>query len=132
MVFTVDLRAFETIGLFDRARGDTLWVYGSFNGWQDCPDLNPDLCLMTAVPGEDQFSATLLIQEHSWNGRGSFSCYIADEQDQPRQHQEPLRRLLVLVEGRLGDDRRGRKTQEADDLRVADVRSRAKSDIDAG
>ena len=55
IVFTVDLSPYEEMGLFNRARGDTLWVYGSFNGWQDCPTLNPDLCLMAAVPGDPQF-----------------------------------------------------------------------------
>ncbi len=53
VVFAVDLSPFETIGVFDGGRGDTLWVYGSFNDWQDCD--NEDLCLMASVPGEDQF-----------------------------------------------------------------------------
>lgn len=55
VIFSVDLTPFETIGVFDRARGDTLWAFGSFNDWQNCPDVTPDDCLMAPVPGEDQF-----------------------------------------------------------------------------
>src|SRR5690606_8621493 len=63
VIFTVDLSPFEEIGLFDRARGDTLWVYGSFNDWQNCPTLNPDLCLMSHVPGENQFELAVPMLE---------------------------------------------------------------------
>jgi hypothetical protein len=62
-IFTVDLSPLEDIGIFNRTRGDTLWVYGSFNGWQNCPTTNPDLCLMQAVPGESQFELAAPLTE---------------------------------------------------------------------
>ena len=59
VLFTVDLTPFEDIGLFDQSRGDTLWVLGSFNNWQDCMPTTPDQCLLQKVPGEDQFETAL-------------------------------------------------------------------------
>ena len=59
IVFGVDLSAFEEAGFFDRARGDTLWVFGSFNGWQDCQTQSPDLCLMEKEPGGTTFAAAV-------------------------------------------------------------------------
>ena len=59
ILFAVDLAPFEAIGVFRRARGDTLYVFGDFNGWAGCRDTNPDLCLMEREPGEDIFSAAL-------------------------------------------------------------------------
>ncbi len=61
IVFGVDLTPFETIGLFDRARGDTLWVLGGFNSWQDCITETPDRCLMEKEPGGTVFSAAVPI-----------------------------------------------------------------------
>ncbi|MDX1547901.1 MAG: T9SS type A sorting domain-containing protein, partial [Rhodothermales bacterium] len=63
VLFAVDLSPFEDIGLFDQARGDTLWVFGGFNGWNGCPDQNPDDCLMGKVPGEDVFEAAIPITQ---------------------------------------------------------------------
>ncbi len=59
IVFGLDLSPFETVGLFDRARGDTLWVLGGFNGWGDCRTLTPDACLMEKEPGGTQFAAAV-------------------------------------------------------------------------
>lgn len=55
IIFTVDLSPFETIGIFDRARGDTLEVRGGFNGWDCAGEGAPDDCLMQRIAGEDQF-----------------------------------------------------------------------------
>lgn len=59
VLFTVDLSPFEEIGLFDVARGDTLWVFGGFNGWQDCPDIDPDQCLLQKEPGAARFETAI-------------------------------------------------------------------------
>ena len=61
IVFGVDLTPFETIGLFDRARGDTLWVLGGFNSWQNCITETPDRCLMEKEPGGTTFGAAVPI-----------------------------------------------------------------------
>jgi hypothetical protein len=52
VIFGVDTQPLETIGLFDRTRGDTLEVRGGFNGW-NCD--NPDDCLLDREPGTTQF-----------------------------------------------------------------------------
>ena len=52
LLFAVDTAPLEAIGLYDRGRGDSLEVRGSFNGW-GCD--NPLLCEMQRVPGEDLF-----------------------------------------------------------------------------
>ncbi len=62
VVFGVDLSAFETIGLFDQARGDTLWVFGDFNGWQDCRTQTPDDCYMFKEPGGTIFQAPVALE----------------------------------------------------------------------
>lgn len=61
VVFGVDLSAFETAGVFDVARGDTLWVYGDFNNWQNCKTESPDRCLMEKIPGESEFGIAVPI-----------------------------------------------------------------------
>ncbi len=62
VVFGVDMSAFETIGLFDTARGDTLWVFGDFNGWADCPTNNRDDCFMFKEPGGTIFQAPVAME----------------------------------------------------------------------
>ena len=54
VVFSVDTTPLEAIGIFDKARGDTLQVRGGFNAWE-CT--NPDLCLLTDVPGTNIYEA---------------------------------------------------------------------------
>ncbi|NNE47497.1 MAG: T9SS type A sorting domain-containing protein [Rhodothermales bacterium] len=49
VLYSVDLAPLQAIGVFDRARGDTLEVRGDFNGW-DCD--NPDDCLLLPDPFE--------------------------------------------------------------------------------
>ncbi len=51
--FSVDLSMLEIIGIFRRARGDTLQVRGSFNGW-GCS--NPDICLLEKQFGSAEFA----------------------------------------------------------------------------
>ena len=80
VIFTVDLRPFEEIGLFDLAAGDTLWVFGSFNGWDGCPTLNPDDCLMQRVPGETQFEIAVPMSE--FIGRQFAFKYFLDFNDE--------------------------------------------------
>lgn len=58
VLFAVDLSPMEAIGVFDRARGDTLEARGEFNGWACGPD-NQDSCLLSRVPGEDTFEAAI-------------------------------------------------------------------------
>ena len=69
VVFGVDMSAFETIGLFDTARNDTLWVFGDFNGWQGCRDERRlDECYMFREPGGTNFAAAVpLTQRPGWN-----------------------------------------------------------------
>ena len=62
IVFGVNMQAFETIGLFDPAREDTLWVFGDFNGWQNCRTDTPDDCYMFKVPGGTDFGAAVVIE----------------------------------------------------------------------
>ncbi len=62
IVFGVNLEAFETIRLFDPARQDTLWVFGDFNGWQNCRTESPDDCFMQKVPGGTDFAAAVVIE----------------------------------------------------------------------
>ncbi len=52
VIFQVDLGAYEDMGIFRVARGDTLEVRGTFNNF-GCND--PTLCLMDRVPGETLF-----------------------------------------------------------------------------
>lgn len=85
ILFTVDLSPYEEMGLFNRARGDTLWVYGSFNGWQDCPTLNPDMCLMSAVPGDPQFELGMPLVEVP--GRQMSFKYFLDFNDETFQQE---------------------------------------------
>ena len=61
IVFGVNLEAFETLGLFDPARQDTLWVLGDFNGWGGCRTATPDLCFMAKIPGGTDFAAAVPI-----------------------------------------------------------------------
>jgi hypothetical protein len=55
VVFSVDLTPLEEIGIFSRARGDTLQVRGSFNGW-GCSD--PSTCLLQRIE-ENFFEAAI-------------------------------------------------------------------------
>ena len=52
VIFTVNLDAFEQMGIFRVAAGDTLEVRGSFNDW-GCN--NPTLCLMDRIPGTNEY-----------------------------------------------------------------------------
>ena len=52
VIFAVNLDAYEEMGIFRVAAGDTLEVRGSFNGW-GCSD--PTLCLMDRVPGTNEY-----------------------------------------------------------------------------
>ncbi len=61
VLFTVDLDALESIGIFRKARGDTIEVRGGFNGW-DCPAPGDD-CLLQDVPGTNQFERAITISQ---------------------------------------------------------------------
>lgn len=69
VVFGVDMSAFETIGLFDTARNDTLWVFGDFNGWQTCRDEQRlEECYMFKEPGGTNFAAAVpLTRPPGWS-----------------------------------------------------------------
>lgn len=69
VVFGVDMSAFETIGLFDTARNDTLWVFGDFNGWGGCRDEQRlDECYMFKEPGGTNFAAAVpLTRPPGWS-----------------------------------------------------------------
>lgn len=58
VIFTVDTTPLEDIGLFDRARGDTLEVRGGFNGWSNA---NPDQSLLFRVPGSNTFENAIAL-----------------------------------------------------------------------
>jgi hypothetical protein len=51
VIFTVDLTPLEQVGLFNKARGDTLQVMGSFNGW-DWGDRVEPKGVLDPVPGQ--------------------------------------------------------------------------------
>ncbi len=59
LLFTVDTSPLETIGLYDRGRGDSLEVRGEFNGW-NCD--NPDICELLRVPGTDLFEGAFSVE----------------------------------------------------------------------
>ena len=63
LVFSVDLQPLEDIGIFSKARGDTIWVFGGFNGWQDCPSQNPDLCQLFPVAGTNLYEGEFTISQ---------------------------------------------------------------------
>lgn len=58
IIFAVDLSPLESIGVFDRAREDTLEIRGSFNGW-GCTVETLDSCWLQRVPGQDIFEAAI-------------------------------------------------------------------------
>lgn len=58
LIFAVDTTPLESIGIYDRGRGDSLEVRGEFNGW-GCA--NPTICQMQRVPGEDVFEGAFPI-----------------------------------------------------------------------
>ncbi len=59
VLFQVDMSTSENVGIYSRARGDSLQVRGSFNGW-DCD--NPDDCILYREPGGDVYANTILIK----------------------------------------------------------------------
>lgn len=61
LIFTVDLDPFEEIGIFRKARGDTIEVRGTFNGW-DCPAPGDD-CLLVEVPATNQFERAIPVTQ---------------------------------------------------------------------
>ncbi|RMH63550.1 MAG: T9SS C-terminal target domain-containing protein [Bacteroidetes bacterium] len=61
IIFAVDLSPMEAIGVFDRARGDTLEVRGDFNGWDCAGDGAPDDCLLDPVPGQNIYELVVPI-----------------------------------------------------------------------
>ena len=58
LIFTVDTSPLEAIGLYSRARGDSLEVRGEFNQW-NCDD--PTICELQRVPGEDLFEGAFSV-----------------------------------------------------------------------
>ena len=58
VIFAVDTKPLEDIGVFDLARGDSLEVRGDFNGW-DCS--NPTTCQLLRVPGSTTFENPVVL-----------------------------------------------------------------------
>ena len=58
VIFTVDTKPLEDIGVFDLARGDSLEVRGDFNGW-NCSD--PTICELLRVPGSTTFENPVVL-----------------------------------------------------------------------
>ncbi len=50
VTFTTDLSPLQTLGIFDRAAGDSIEVRGGFNGWDCAGDGSPDDCLLRRRP----------------------------------------------------------------------------------
>ncbi len=94
VVFSVDLTPLEEIGIFSRARGDTLQVRGDFNGW-GCSD--PSKCLLQRIE-ENFFEAAipLTLVPGSEVGYKYFidfndSLFIAEfGEDPPSGWEEPI------------------------------------------
>lgn len=95
VVFSVDTTPLEDIGLFDKARGDTLQVRGGFNGW-DCD--NPDDCVLTDVPGTNIFEADVPLvlipgtdQEYKFLIEFNDSTFVEEfGADPPSGWEEPI------------------------------------------
>ncbi|MDX1739658.1 MAG: T9SS type A sorting domain-containing protein [Rhodothermales bacterium] len=51
VIFTVDLTPLEQVGLFNKARGDTIQVMGSFNGWDWGDRVEPE-GVLDPIPGQ--------------------------------------------------------------------------------
>ena len=58
VIFSVDTKPLEDIGVFDLSRGDSLEVRGDFNGW-GCS--NPTLCQLLRVPGMTTFEESVVL-----------------------------------------------------------------------
>ncbi|MBO6574227.1 MAG: T9SS type A sorting domain-containing protein [Rhodothermales bacterium] len=95
VIFSVDLTPLQDIGLFDKARGDTLQVRGGFNGWSGD---NPDRSLLLPFPGTNIFEAAIPLtalpgSEQSYKFFIDFNNenFIADfGADPPSGWEEPL------------------------------------------
>ena len=58
VIFAVDTKPLEDIGVFDLARGDSLEVRGDFNGW-NCSE--PPQCQLLRVPGSTTFENPVVL-----------------------------------------------------------------------
>lgn len=95
VVFSVDLTPLQDIGLFDKARGDTLQVRGGFNGWSG---ENPDNSLLLPFPGTNIFEAAVPVtalpmaeQPYKFLIEFNDENFIADfGQSPPSGWEEPL------------------------------------------
>ncbi len=58
VIFAVDTKPLEDIGVFDLARGDSLEVRGDFNGW-NCSD--PTICELLRTPGTTTFENSVVL-----------------------------------------------------------------------
>lgn len=58
VLFAVDTKPLEDIGVFNLANGDSLEVRGGFNGW-NCSI--PDKCQLLRVPGETTFEQSVVL-----------------------------------------------------------------------
>lgn len=72
VIFTVDTKPLESIGVFDLARGDSLEVRGDFNGW-NCSD--PDKCELLREPGTTTFENSVVLTLVS-GAEGSYKFYL--------------------------------------------------------
>ncbi|NNE70224.1 MAG: T9SS type A sorting domain-containing protein [Rhodothermales bacterium] len=95
VIFSVDLTPLQDIGLFDKARGDTLQVRGGFNGWSGD---NPDNSLLLPFPGTNIFEAAVPVtalpmteQPYKFLIEFNDENFIADfGQSPPGGWEEPL------------------------------------------
>ena len=87
VLFQVDMSTSEETGIYSRARGDSLQVRGSFNGW-DCD--NPDDCLLFREPGGDVYANVILIK--ALPQTVMYYKYYLDlnMQDAPNGWEEPM------------------------------------------
>ena len=72
VIFTVDTKPLEDIGVFARERADSLEVRGDFNGW-GCGD--PDKCQLLREPGTTTFENPIVLTQVS-GAELSYKFYL--------------------------------------------------------
>jgi hypothetical protein len=72
VIFAVDTKPLEDIGVFDLARGDSLEVRGDFNGW-GCSE--PPQCQLLRTPGTTTFEQSIVLTLFS-GAESSYKFYL--------------------------------------------------------
>lgn len=83
--FTADMTPLEQIGIFNRARGDSIEVRGAFNGWNcgtpTADPGSPDDCLMTRITGTTQYELQVPFRNTAVGSQQNYKFYIEFRDD---------------------------------------------------